>query len=50
MLQSSKDIISTIKSAVICIVETYLSKRDKISFEGYQCFSLIRVSEGEECS
>ena len=37
---------NTINPAVICLVETYLNERDKVSFEGYQCFSLNCVTEG----
>ena len=46
-MQSFKDIINTIKPAVICLVETYLNEREQINFEGYQCFSLNRGTEGE---
>ena len=43
---SFSDIINSMKPAIFCLVEIYLSERDKISFEGYQCFSLNRASEG----
>ena len=34
------------KPAVIYLVETYLSEKNEISFEGCQCFSLNRATEG----